>query len=175
MKFDKQKLKIIFKISLIILISGIFAVLIIPFVTYEVFDSKENNISFESKDNKKDSLSIQDSIYSFIFNLRLENPKIVMAQCIEESGNFKSKLFKEGYNCLGMKCPSKRPTLAKGILYGHGKFDSWKECLIDYSIWQQIYARGLKEEEYFAYLDRVYAEKKGYSNRLKEIIKKYNL
>ena len=98
-----------------------------------------------------------------------------MAQCIEESGHFKSKLFLEGNNLIGMKVPSIRPTLAKSVLYSHAKFNSWKECLADYAIWQQIYVRNKSENEYFEYLDKVYAEKKGYSDRLKEIIKRYNL
>lgn len=129
----------------------------------------------ETEIYNKEEIAIFDSVYSFIFELRLENPRIVMAQCIEESGHFKSKLFLEGNNCIGMKVPSQRPTLAKSVLYSHAKFNSWKECLMDYAIWQQIYARGKNEDEYFKYLDRVYAEKSEYSTRLKNIIKENNL
>jgi hypothetical protein len=47
-----------------------------------------------------------DEVYDYIFKLRLDHPDIVMAQCIEESGTFTSKLFREGHNCLGMKVPA---------------------------------------------------------------------
>lgn len=55
-----------------------------------------------------------DEVYDYIFKLRIDHPDIVMAQCIEESGGFTSKLFVEGHNCLGMKVPGSRPTLAVG-------------------------------------------------------------
>ena len=110
-----------------------------------------------------------------IFKLRLDHPDIVMAQCIEESGGFTSKLFVEGNNCLGMKVPGSRPTLAVGTMLGHARFNSWRECIADYAIWQSTFARRLTKDEYFAYLDRVYAEKKGYSGRLKAIIQSRGL
>ena len=173
-KISERKKKSLFIVFLIVLL-GIIVCYYISSIksTYKIKKEKAKNELIQKLES--DSINIQDSVYSFIFQLRLENPKIVMAQCIEESGNFKSKLFLEGNNLIGMKVPSKRPTLAKSVLYSHAKFDSWKECLIDYSIWQQIYARGLKEDEYFNYLDKVYAEKKGYSDRLKKIIEKYDL
>lgn len=115
-------------------------------------------------------MTTADSVFTYIFLARLEHPKIVMAQCVEESGNFKSLSFIHGHNCTGMRVPSQRPTLAVGVLYGHARFNSWQECIMDYAIWQSIYARGLAEDAYYDYLDRVYAEKKGYSGRLKKII-----
>lgn len=124
---------------------------------------------------ERDSISIADSVYTYIFDLRLDHPDVVMAQCIEESGNFTSPLFKKGHNCTGMKVPSRRPTLARGVLNGHARFDSWKACIDDYAIWQSIYARDLDRKAYLAYLDRVYAEKKGYSERLERIIREREL
>ena len=70
-----------------------------------------------------------DEVYDYIFKLRIDHPDIVMAQCIEESGGFTSKLFVEGHNCLGMKVPRSRPTLAVGIMLGHARFNSWRECV----------------------------------------------
>nr|DAI33446.1 MAG TPA: Mannosyl-glycoprotein endo-beta-N-acetylglucosaminidase [Caudoviricetes sp.] len=116
-----------------------------------------------------------DEVYDYIFKLRIDHPDIVMAQCIEESGGFTSKLFVEGHNCLGMKVPGSRPTLAVGTMLGHARFNSWRECIADYAIWQSTFARRLTKDEYFAYLDRVYAEKKGYSSRLKAIIQSRGL
>lgn len=116
-----------------------------------------------------------DEVYDYIFKLRIDHPDIVMAQCIEESGGFTSKLFREGHNCLGMKVPGSRPTLAVGTMLGHARFNSWRECIADYAIWQSTFARRLTKDEYFAYLDRIYAEKKGYSGRLKAIIQSRGL
>lgn len=122
-----------------------------------------------------DSTTVADSVFTYIFLMRLEHPDIVMAQCIEESGNFSSPLFLHGHNCTGMRVPAQRPTLALGMLYNHARFRSWKDCIADYAIWQSIYTRGLSKDDYFAYLDRVYAEKKGYSGRLKAIIQSRGL
>lgn len=175
MKINKELLKVYIKVILLIGGLGFLFVIVFPYIFYNTIIKNENEIKNIECINKKDTISIQDSVYSYIFKLRLEHPKIVMAQCIEESGHFKSKLFLEGNNLIGMKVPSIRPTLAKSVLYSHAKFNSWKECLADYAIWQQIYVRNKSENEYFEYLDKVYAEKKGYSDRLKEIIKRYNL
>lgn len=122
-------------------------------------------------DSTNVATTLQDSVYGAIYALRIQHPDIVMAQCIEESGNFTSRLFVDGHNCTGMKVPSSRPTLAVGVLYGHACFNSWYECLVDYAIWQTAFARNLSRDEYFTYLDRVYAEKTGYTNRIKAIIK----
>lgn len=158
-------------------IVDIMVILLVYVLIYLVFNSctrctreveSTQTASFESP---VDTLStIADSVFTYIFLLRLEHPRIVMAQCIEESGNFTSLSFRNGHNCTGMKVPSRRPTLAVGTLYYHARFNSWQECLMDYAIWQSIYARGKTADEYLAYLDTVYAEKKGYSNRLRKII-----
>lgn len=122
-------------------------------------------------DSTNVAATLQDSVYGTIYKLRIQHPDIVMAQCLEESGNFTSRLFKDANNCTGMKVPAQRPTLANGVLYGHARFKNWYDCLVDYALWQTSYARNLSRDEYFAYLDRVYAEKKNYSQRIKVIIK----
>lgn len=116
------------------------------------------------------TMTICDSVYFYIKELRIAHPDVVMAQCIEESGNFTSSLFLEGNNCLGMKLPCTRPTLANGTIYGHAYYESIKDCLADYAIWQSCFARGKDRDAYLRYLDDVYAEKPGYSKRLINII-----
>ena len=118
--------------------------------------------------------SLKDSVYTAIFNTRIEHPDIVFAQAILESGHMKTALFREGHNLFGMKVPSKRPTLAVGVLYGHARFNSWMDSVKDYAIWQSIYCKGLSRDEYFTYLDRVYSENKDYVKLLKSIIKRVN-
>ena len=109
-------------------------------------------------------------VYDLIFQLRLEHPDIVMAQTIEESGHYSSALYIEGHNCTGMRVPSARPTTAVGTLYGHARYESVRDCIVDYALWQSSYAKGLTRDEYFALLDRTYAAKGGYSDRLRRII-----
>ena len=122
-------------------------------------------------DSTNVATTLQDSVYGAIYALRIQHPDIVMAQCIEESGHFTSRLFVDGHNCTGMKVLCTRPTLAVGVLYGHACFNSWYKCLVDYALWQTAFARNLSRDEYLVYLDRVYAEKKNYSQRIKAIIK----
>lgn len=113
---------------------------------------------------------VYTQVYDLIFELRLDHPDIVMAQAIEESGHFRSTLFTEGHNCLGMKVPYTRPTTAVGTLEGHARYASVRDCILDYALWQSSFARGLSRDEYLALLDRTYAAKEGYSDRLRRII-----
>ena len=117
----------------------------------------------------------EDEVYSYILQLNIEHPDIVMAQCILESGNFTSDIYKKANNCLGMKVPKSRPTVCIGMYSSHARYKSWQECIIDYALWQSSYARGLTENEYFHYLDRVYSKTNEYSKLLKRIMKSKNL
>lgn len=114
-------------------------------------------------------------VYDAIYSIRLDHPDIVMAQAIEESGNFTSKLFKEGNNLMGMKLSSSRPSTAVGSIYGHARYEYWEQSLLDYALWQSSFARKLSRDEYFRLLDSIYAEGGGYSKRLKMIIQSHNL
>ena len=118
---------------------------------------------------------LMESVYDRIFQLRLEHPDIVMAQCILESGEFTSDIFINGNNCLGMKVPGQRPTFAIGVYRNHAKFKSWHDCIADYALWQSAYGRGLSDDAYLALLDRIYAEDGSYAGKLKSIIRKYEL
>lgn len=118
---------------------------------------------------------LMESVYDRIFQLRLEHPDIVMAQCILESGEFTSDIFINGNNCLGMKVPGQRPTFAVGVYRNHAKFRSWHDCIADYALWQSAYGRGLSDDAYLALLDRIYAEDGSYAGKLKSIIRKYEL
>lgn len=140
--------------------------------TDEVSEERERGRHFgDSVQNAE----IMESVYDRIFQLRLDHPDIVMAQCILESGEFTSDLFKEGNNCLGMKVPGQRPTFAVGVYRNHAKFRSWHDCIADYALWQSAYGRGLSDDAYLALLDRIYAEDGSYAGKLKSIIRKYNL
>lgn len=147
-------------------------------ITVVSFTGNHESNNDEAINHFSDSISkseLMESVYDRIFQLRLEHPDIVMAQCILESGEFTSSLFVEGNNCLGMKVPGQRPTFAVGTCRGHARFKSWHDCLSDYAVWQSIYGRGLSTSDYLALLDRIYAEDGSYAAKLKSIIRKYKL
>ena len=117
----------------------------------------------------QDSLVLRDSILNEIYNMRIEHPYIVYAQAIIESGNFTSKIWKENNNMFGMKMPERRATLAIGIRSGHSIYKSWKDCLIDYALYQMSYMRGLTEDEYFDKLKQSYASDEYYINKVRKL------
>lgn len=116
----------------------------------------------------KDTLEFKDSVLNFIFDLRLDHPYIVYSQAIIESGNFTSNIWKENNNMFGMKMPERRSTLVIGINKGHAVYRNWKECIIDYALFQSSYLRGLTEEEYFTKIGNSYAEDGSYEKKIRE-------
>lgn len=150
--------------------------IIITTIILIILNNKDNNNNVDLKIKERDSLALRDSILTEIYNLRIEHPYIVYAQAIVESGNFTSKIWKENHNMFGMKMPERRATLAIKIRYGHSVYNNWRECLIDYSLYQMAYMRGLDEDEYFDKLRNSYAKDSQYIEkikRLKESFKRY--
>lgn len=116
----------------------------------------------------------------FIVQLNIKHPKIVFAQAILESGQFKSVLFEFNHNLFGMRKSYSRPTT--GIPYGletqpcyaylqdYAFYFSWEHSVYDYALWQAAYARTNSETEYFSILNKMYAEDTKYVIKLKQII-----
>lgn len=101
-------------------------------------------------------------------------PNVVYSQACLETGHFKSRLFIENNNLFGMKIPKQRATLNIGDLE-FAKFNNWKECVLDYAIWQAKYCSKFKtEDEYLNYLQKVYAENKLYKKLLLNMMKNGN-
>ena len=112
----------------------------------------------------------EENLKKEIKNLGFKYPDVIYAQAIEETGRFKSAVFKQNNNLFGLKIPNLRPTLAIGENLNHAKFRNWRESLIERAMWDiqntnNIYSK----EEYYQLLDAIYAEKPGYSDRLKQI------
>lgn len=137
--------------------------------------SEENELTTVHFSDSTGRADLMESVYDRIFQLRLEHPSIVMAQCILESGEFTSDIFVNANNCLGMKVPGQRPTFAVGTYRGHARFKSWHDCIADYALWQSAYGRGLSDDAYLALLDRIYAEDGSYARKLQNVIRRYNL
>jgi uncharacterized FlgJ-related protein len=111
-----------------------------------------------------------------IKSLNFKFPYIVLAQSYQESGHYKSTIFRENNNMFGMKEAVVRSNLAKGSNRGHAMYDTWQECVIDYALYYSTYLSDIKTEgEYFEFLRQNYAEDPTYVTRLKNIIKTRNL
>lgn len=107
-----------------------------------------------------------------IRDLNFKFPYIVLAQSYQESGHYKSTIFRENNNMFGMKEAVVRSNLAKGTNRGHAMYDTWQDCVIDYALYYSTYLSDIKTEgEYFEFLKQNYAEDPTYVSRLKHIIK----
>ena len=102
-----------------------------------------------------------------IESLNLDHSDIVLAQAEIETGNFSSVIFKQNHNLFGMKVAKSRPTTATKEQLNHAYYDSYKESLADYALWQASYARNLSKHEYLQLLQQMYAEDANYLNKIK--------
>ena len=74
-----------------------------------------------------------------------------------------------------MKTIGSRPTTSIGSRYGFAYFKTWRDSVLDYVIYQCLYLNNKSYEEYLYYLGNVYAEDPNYINKIKNIVKEYNL
>jgi len=114
----------------------------------------------------------KEKLKSFITELGLKCPEIVMAQAEIESAHFKSRIFKENNNLFGMKKAGVgRPCTAKGTANNHAYYDTWQECVLDYAFYQAAYLKNIKtQDQYLQYLGENYAEDSNYVVKIKSII-----
>jgi len=140
---------------------------------YDVIE-QINQISAEEKlilINSVDTFS-ETKLLTYLKELNVKYPHIIYAQSKLETGNFTSKIFRENNNLFGMKQAVTRATTNKGTQYGHAYFDTWRESVIDYAIYQSRYLSSLKtEDSYYDYLSRNYAEDTNYVSKLRKMIR----
>lgn len=149
--------------GVLIMFGGLY--LSIPFMQMENKIAKEITIKQQGYN--------PDSVFEYITAMRISNPKVVMAQAIEESGNFKSDVYKNANNMFGMKKPYVRISTIPYIDYkGYKKYKNWQECIIDYAFWQlQNTKSNLSDLEYIDMIAKKYAENPNYK---KNLLKIYN-
>ena len=140
-----------------------------------------NDVSFISEETKAIILREADKanefspekLKAYILELNIKFPHIVYAQAKLETGEFKSKIFKENNNLFGMKVATRRPTTNKGEDNGHAFYVNWKESVVDYAFYSAQYLSNIKSEsEYFDYLGQSYAEDPNYIPKIRKIIDK---
>lgn len=98
-----------------------------------------------------------ENLYAALKKHGIKFPKIVLAQALLETGNFKSRVCKEQNNLFGLRHSK-----------GYYSFDHWEESVIAYRDWVQYKHR--KGEEYYTFLRRInYAASKTYVYKVREI------
>jgi len=158
-------------------VGGVLAILVFLGFTYLPTPNTEE-LSYEEKlivIREYNEFS-QEKLVEKISELNFKFPYIILAQTMQETGHYKSTIFRENNNLFGMKEAKLRATLAQGTDRGHAYYNSWQESVYDYAMYYNSYLRKIKtEDEYFEYLKQNYAEDPDYVPRLKDIIRKKNL
>lgn len=178
--FDDEKLTFIkTNISLRNKIFLGYSILLTVFILY-AFKLKTNykdidNISYEEAvlviEKHKEKIT-EEKLYETLVELNIKHPHIVLAQALIESSSFKSDIFIENNNMFGMREAKSRATTALGTNRGHAYYNNWRECAIDYALYQNAYLKGLNEESYLKYLQTNYAEAENYYTTIKNLSQK---
>lgn len=110
-----------------------------------------------------------DNLYAALIYYDLKHPEIIVAQAILETGNFKSKVFKEKNNLFG---------LYNSRTKNYYKFNHWTESIVGYKSYIQYkynaekYKKYKPPENYFNFLKDIgYAEDPKYEYKIKKILK----
>lgn len=129
-------------------------------------------VSFKPTQSKLPINSYREIVFNAIDDLDFKFKDIVKAQALLESGHFKSAVFRQNNNVFGIRLPKKRETTAIGSNLGYAIYGDVCSSVEDRLLYEKRYLINLNREQYFAYLDRVYAKNKTYSKKLKIIIQK---
>jgi uncharacterized FlgJ-related protein len=112
----------------------------------------------------------EKAFMQYMKSINIKFPEVVFQQAKLESGGFKSHLFKTKHNLFGMKKAMQRATLSIGKPGEYAYFKSWKECVIDYALYQTRYFSKVKtQEEYINELCKNYAENGNYKQLITEL------
>lgn len=105
--------------------------------------------------------TIGNNLYKALVHFGIECPEIVQAQAILETGNYRSRIFREYNNLFGLYNPR---------ISDYYKYEHWSESIVAYKI--MIQSRYSPPEDYYDFLERIgYAEDIEYCNKLRKIVK----
>jgi hypothetical protein len=130
-------------------------------------------VSYKPTQIKSPSKLYREIVFNAIDDMDFKFKDIVKAQAILESGHFKSDVFKQNNNAFGIRLPKKRETTAIGSKMGYAVYGDICSSIEDRLIYEKKYLSKFTKEQYYNYLDRVYAMNKVYSKKLKEIQKRF--
>jgi uncharacterized FlgJ-related protein len=132
----------------------------------EALSNEERSIIIEKVDPFK-----VNKLKEYLNELNIKFPDIVYAQARLETSGFKSRIFRENNNLFGMKAATRRSSTNKGEQHGHAYYDSWRESVLDFALWQCRYLNNINtREQYFEYLRANYAEDPLYVSKLKKML-----
>jgi len=115
----------------------------------------------------------KENVMSYLKELNVKFPHIVLAQAIIESGTFTSKICKKNNNLFGMREARLRISNNLGTQFGHAVYSNWEESVVDYALYQATYLSKCKtESQYYSYLADSYAAGPRYSVAVKKIADK---
>jgi hypothetical protein len=130
-------------------------------------------VSFKPTQNDLPSKIYRDMVFNAIDNMDFKFKDIVKAQAILESGHFKSAVFRHNNNAFGIRLPKKRETTAIGSKMGYAVYDDICLSIEDRLLYEKRYLSKFTKEQYYNYLNRVYAKNNVYSKKLKDIQKRF--
>lgn len=168
-KWEKNKLKtrIFWGLIITLIIGSFIGGCFVRGKTLENFEKELLILDLQQEKNK----FTQEKLVEELKRLKMKFPYIVMAQSILETGHWKSQVFKENNNLFGMKQSTKRSSTNKGEQHGHAYYDSWRESVLDFALWQCRYLSSINtREEYLRYLKANYAEDPNYVNKLEKLL-----
>lgn len=169
---DVTKRWVYFTLGILAMLTAIITALALTRLNDVRFITEETKAIILRESDKANEFS-PEKLKAYVLELNIRFPHIVYAQAQLETGEFKSKIFKENNNLFGMKVATRRPTTNKGEDNGHAFYVNWKESVVDYAFYSAQYLSHIKSEsEYFEYLSQSYAEDAQYVTKLRQIISK---
>ena len=121
------------------------------------------------KDERYHIIFSEQKMISYAKRIGIKYIDVMVAQSRLETGNYTSKVFREGRNLFGMKLPERRETTAVGEHRNHAKYTSWVSSVDDYKIWQSnVLAKVQSKKQYLAYIGKNYAEDPKYLKLIKK-------
>lgn len=178
-KYNKNKL-VFEKVLDQILIKGSIIVLLVSLITGIIGYNLGKGILLANVSPKEKVIVINrldpfrvDSLKSYLEQLNVKFADIVYAQAQLETAGFNSNIFRQNNNLFGMKQAMRRTSTNKGEQFGHAYYDTWRESVLDYALYQCKYLSDIKtREEYLHYLKQNYAEDPNYYIKLLNILNK---
>lgn len=151
---------------------AVWYLLLIVLLLAGIFNVLPKQIALETSEEELqqqaiEQMTFEDSVFTYIVELNIKHPDVVLKQAKIESGNFKSKVFLENNNMFGFKKAFKRANTQIDTNRGYAVYDSWQECVIDYALYQTYSAKNLGREEYIIFLGKHYAEDPNYKNLIR--------
>lgn len=109
----------------------------------------------------------------FFYGFSKISTSVIYAQAVHETGDFKSKIFRENNNLFGMRQAKVRKNYATGTKSGHATFKTHNDSIRDYFERQKNFRISAVNDEEFilSTVNSNYAEDKNYLSKWTNLIK----